>query len=122
LEVSVEPPHEALRSLYASADVWVYAARVDGFGLPILEAMACGTPVVATHAGAAPELIDNTVGRLVTSDADAMAAALLTILRQTDDDWRAQSAAAQARVRAYTWDDAAARMEQCLIKATQAER
>jgi glycosyltransferase involved in cell wall biosynthesis len=118
-ELSVSPSKDDLRALYASADVWVYAARVDGFGLPILEAMACGTPVVATHAGAAPELVDSNVGRLVASDAKSIAAGILSVLTETEAEWMKQSANAQTRARSYTWDDATVRMEHGLIRAAK---
>ena len=49
-------PKEALPGLYAGAAVFLYPSIYEGFGLPILEAMACGTPVVTSTTGAAPEV------------------------------------------------------------------
>ena len=52
-----DPPQDEIRGIYADCDAWLFASRSEGFGLPILEAMACRTPVIATPAGAAPELL-----------------------------------------------------------------
>ncbi|MEN8149897.1 MAG: glycosyltransferase family 1 protein [Planctomycetota bacterium] len=49
-------PDRALPALYAGAECFVYPSLLEGFGLPVLEAMACGTPVVTTDRGALPEV------------------------------------------------------------------
>ena len=54
-EFTVQPAQADIPALYASADVWLVASRLEGFGLPLLEALACGTPVVSTRVGAAPD-------------------------------------------------------------------
>ena len=48
---------EALRSVYASARAFAYLSTYEGFGLPVLESMACGTPVLVSQAGALKELV-----------------------------------------------------------------
>ena len=48
---------DALPALYAAARVFAYPSLYEGFGIPPLEAMACGTPVVASTAGALPEVL-----------------------------------------------------------------
>ncbi|PSP31593.1 MAG: glycosyl transferase family 1, partial [Cyanobacteria bacterium QS_8_48_54] len=60
-----QPTDEEVRTIYASCDAWLFASRIEGFGLPILEAMACRTPVIGTPAGAAPELLSDGAGVLV---------------------------------------------------------
>lgn len=109
---------EAIRNIYASCDVWLFASRYEGFGLPLLEAMACRTPVVATPAGAARELLASGGGILVPGeDSEAMARAIVRICSMPDSDWRELSDKAYAAVSSYTWDDASARFDAALRSA-----
>lgn len=102
------PADQQLPEIYAACDAWLFPSRIEGFGLPILEAMACHTPVISTRAGAAPELITPERGFLVpVDDSAAMAEAILQLARLSDGDWRAMSEAGYAAVRAYSWADAA---------------
>jgi alpha-1,6-mannosyltransferase len=64
-----------LASYFASADAFVHAGVHETFGLVILEAMACGRPVVAMRAGAIPELVDDSVGMLADPHGDPEVAA-----------------------------------------------
>lgn len=110
------PAQAALASLYARCDVWLFASRVDSFGLPILEAMACRTPVVGLPVGAAADLLDGEAGLLVkprdeASLPESMAAATCRLLTMPPPAWRDMSDRAYARARAYTWDDAVTRLE-----------
>lgn len=64
---------EALRERYQSSDVLVFPSFFEGFGLVILEAMACGLPVIASDATAGPDLLDPSTGRVVPAgDKDAL--------------------------------------------------
>ena len=93
----VEARTSIARYLHA-ADVYVHAARADTFPTMILEALACGTPVVATRAGGIPEQIDDGVnGRLaVQGDDAAFADATLALL--ADAEMRGRMAANAARI------------------------
>lgn len=87
----------------ASADALVHAGTKETFGLVVLEAMACGRPVVAARAGAFPEFVDDTVGVLAEPDSGAGMAAAIAALYERDLD--AVGLAARARVlRQFTWD------------------
>jgi alpha-1,6-mannosyltransferase len=88
----------------ASADALVHAGTAETFGLVIVEAMACGRPVVGVRAGAVPELIDQRVGELAEPDnAASMAAA---IRRLYDRDLEILGTAARSRVlQRFTWSN-----------------
>jgi alpha-1,6-mannosyltransferase len=93
--------HE-LAQWIASADALVHAGTKETFGLVILEAMACGRPVVAARAGAFPEFVDDSVGALAEPhSAESMAEAIAALYER---DLEAVGAAARARVlRHFTW-------------------
>jgi alpha-1,6-mannosyltransferase len=96
--------HE-LAQWIASADALVHAGTKETFGLVILEAMACGRPVVAARAGAFPELVDETVGALAEPHSAIGMADAIASLYERDLD--AVGAAARARVvRHFTWSRA----------------
>lgn len=106
-----------------SAQVAVVPSLFEGFSLPLVEAMACGTPVVATTAGALPEVAgrDGRAAVLVPpGDAQALAAAITRLL--ADPPMRADlGAAGRARVLAlFTWRRAAERTVDSYRSAAQA--
>jgi glycosyltransferase involved in cell wall biosynthesis len=114
----VTPPQEDLPKLYAAADVWLFGSREEGFGLPIIEAMACRTPVIATPTGAAPEVMPQGGGFLVPmEDSDEMARRIVEIVSMPDDRWRVLSQDARQSRLNFTWNDAGALFEKCLEKA-----
>lgn len=100
-------PEENLRGLYAGADVFCYPSLLEGFGLPVLEAMVQGTPVVTSAGTATEELVRDGGGVAVTPRDDrAIAEALAEVL---DDPVRAKETGAQGRIVAasYTWEHTA---------------
>ncbi len=95
-------PDDDLPALYRAADVFVFPSRVEGFGLPVLEAMAAGTPVVHSDA---PALVETAAGAglcVPRGDADALAAALVRLLGSPDLA-AALTARGRARARTLTW-------------------
>jgi glycosyltransferase involved in cell wall biosynthesis len=82
--VGRRPPAEVSRYMRQSSVV-VLPSRVETFGAVLIEALASGTPVVATASGGPQEIVTDAVGRLVpTEDADALARALLDVLNARD--------------------------------------
>jgi alpha-1,6-mannosyltransferase len=89
----------------ASADALVHAGTKETFGLVVLEAMACGRPVVTARAGAFVEFVDERVGMLAEPESDASMADAIVALYERDLE--ALGAAARARVlKHFTWDRA----------------
>jgi glycosyltransferase involved in cell wall biosynthesis len=93
-----------LCALYSSCGVFAYPSLYEGFGLPPLEAMACGAPVVASRIPVIEETAGADAARLVApTDAEALAGALADLLR--DGAARARLAAAgRARAAQFTWE------------------
>ena len=108
----VAPAQHRLAEIYRSCDVWLFSSRCEGFGLPILEAMACGVPVVGTRTGAAPDLIDGSNGTLVdVDDAPALAKAAVDWATRDEASWRAGSDAARATAARHEYGPATDRFE-----------
>lgn len=114
IDYTCRPAQTDLPGLYAACDLWLFPSDHEGFGLPILEAMACRTPVLATPAGAAPQLIDDINGRLLPPDPDAFATEILRFAALPDEMWRRASAAAHATAHGWSWEDATDRLEAIL--------
>lgn len=105
--------HDQLPGLYRQADVLVQPSLYESLGVPVMEAQACGTPVVAAAAGGLPEMIDpDRSGLLVPpADAEALAAAIIRLLTHPS---LASSMAQHARDHAtqrFDWDVLTRRLE-----------
>jgi len=118
MEYFRNPPQHKIRSIYSHCDAWLFGSRKEGFGLPILEAMACRTPVIATPAGAAPELLARGGGILVKPEDPAdMACAIVGLCQMPAQNWKSLSDAALQTAAAYTWQDASLLFEKALESA-----
>ncbi|MBN1419176.1 MAG: glycosyltransferase family 4 protein [Planctomycetes bacterium] len=100
-------PDEAFYREIASADAFVFPSLAEGFGLPPLEAMACGVPVVASRAGALPETLGDAALLFDPRDPAALPA-LLDRLAGAPDLRRDLSARGRRRARGFSWAAAAA--------------
>jgi glycosyltransferase involved in cell wall biosynthesis len=78
----IEEDDKAL--LYSAATVFVYPSRYEGFGLPVLEAMACGVPVVTTDAASIPELAGAAAFQIDPDDTKHMAAPIIRLCTEED--------------------------------------
>ena len=94
--------HEERQRLYREAQMLVLPSLEEGFGLPVLEAMACGLPVVISNRGSLPEVAGDAASPIDPLDADALA---IEMERLLDPD-AARVAASNGLVQAarYTWD------------------
>lgn len=96
-----------LPALYSAAELFVYPSLYEGFGLPPLEAMACGTPVVCSNSSSLPEVVGDG-GLLVAPRSAALSAAITEVL--TNDSLK-QRLRRRGRERAalFSWDNAVAK-------------
>jgi glycosyltransferase involved in cell wall biosynthesis len=95
-------PDAHLPGLYAGAAAFVLPSLYEGFGLPCVEAMACGTPVVAADAGALPEICADAALYAAPHDPGAIAAAIERALEPATAE--RLRAAGLARAHVFSWD------------------
>lgn len=105
-----------LRELYRGARAFVYPSRYEGFGIPPLEAMACGAPVIATRTGAIPEYGLGAALLIDAGDRAGLREALVRILGDQELRRELRTRGAE-RARTYTWERSAALMTQLLTEA-----
>jgi glycosyltransferase involved in cell wall biosynthesis len=97
------PPEEDLVAFYNLADIFVYPSMYEGFGMPPLEAMACGTPVVCSNAASLPEVVGDAAVTLDPDDTQVWVAAIERVLNDTalQSDLRERGL---KRARQFTWE------------------
>jgi glycosyltransferase involved in cell wall biosynthesis len=103
--------HEEMVQKYASASVAVVPSIYEGFGLPAVEAMACGVPLVSTDGGALAEVVADAGLVVPTGDSEALAAAIRQLF---EDDQLRDDYASRGLSRAeqhFCWNRCAERME-----------
>lgn len=93
-------------ALYQGAEVFLYPSLFEGFGLPPLEAMALDTPVVASDAASIPEVTGRAARLVNAADPEALAGALLEVLRSPDLR-QALVLAGRDNLRRFRWEDTA---------------
>lgn len=111
-----KPDDNGLIDLYRRAAVFAYPSWYEGFGLPLLEAMACGTPVIAAAAGSLPEIVGDAAPLLSPDDPGSWRGMIRRIL--TEPALGADiSARALVRSRSFTWDRTARETLDCYGRA-----
>ena len=108
IDVAGYVPAGDLPGWYARAAIFAFPSLDEGFGMPILEAMAAGVPVITSNRSALPEVAGDAAILVDPEDTDALAAALGSLTR--DSDLREElSRRGAARTRLFTWEQAVSR-------------
>jgi glycosyltransferase involved in cell wall biosynthesis len=108
VEVRGHVPGDELVRLYRTASALVFPSLYEGFGLPPLEAMACGCPVAASNGGALPEVLGDAAAAFDPTEPEAIAAAVAEVL--ADPGRFAERGLSRARE--FTWDACARRHDE----------
>jgi glycosyltransferase involved in cell wall biosynthesis len=97
---------EDLPALYSAADLFIFPSLYEGFGLPPLEAMACGTPVVTSDVSSLPEIVGDAAITVDPHNAEELAEDILRILGDPELRVRLQNKGL-ARAKIFSWEDTA---------------
>lgn len=105
----VRPSRQDLIALYSLAEAFVFPSWIEGFGLPLLEAMTCGAPVIASDRGAIPEVAGNAALLADAEDAATLAQHLALVLSTPDEAQRLRQRGF-ARAAQFSWRHTAQRI------------
>jgi glycosyltransferase involved in cell wall biosynthesis len=100
--------HEELAAWYARARVFAFPSLDEGFGMPVLEAMAAGTPVVTSNRSALPEVAGDAAILVDPENTEALGQALRGITEK-ESLWRDLAWRGAARAHLFTWEQAVER-------------
>ena len=105
----VRPSREDLIALYSLAEAFVFPSWMEGFGIPVIEAMTCGAPVIASDRGSIPEVAG---GAALLADADDAAGFARHLAAVLGDPALAASMRARGHARAaeFSWNSTAAQI------------
>lgn len=108
IDLTLAPPQDRIRELYAQSDVWLSCSRSEGFNLTAMEAMACRTPVVSTRTGWPEAAVRRGVNGALAEveDVEGLAQAVIEILRLDDAQWQRLSEGAFETVKNVSWEAA----------------
>jgi glycosyltransferase involved in cell wall biosynthesis len=104
--VLIQPPRADLIALYSQAKAFVFPSLLEGFGIPILEAMTCGAPVIASNRGAIPEVAGGAAWLMDADDDETLARDLVKLLTRPGEGQRLRELGFQ-RARQFSWSHTA---------------
>jgi glycosyltransferase involved in cell wall biosynthesis len=113
-------PHDDLPWVYGAAEILVLPSLIEGFGFPVLEAMACGTPVVCSRAASLPEVAGDAAEYFEPSNVDDLAGAIERVLGSP----ARQDALRQKgleRAKQFSWEECARRHLEVYRKALESQ-
>lgn len=113
-------PDEDLPALYAGAVFFIMPSLLEGFGLTVLEAMACGTPVIASQAGALPEIVGNAALLVDPTSVEGMTEAIRRLLVEEDRRWYLRKKGLE-RACQFSWEAAAQRIRAILSAESEVQ-
>jgi glycosyltransferase involved in cell wall biosynthesis len=105
----LRPERDILNALFSMAMVFVFPSWIEGFGIPLLEAMICGVPIIASDRGSIPEVLGE-AGLVIDAEDEAMLAKYLENLFRSSDERERLSALGYARVQNFSWKDSATKL------------
>ena len=116
-EYFFRPAQDLIPELYKRTDCWLLPSTLEGFGMPGIEAAACGCPVVATRCGGPEDYIkDGHNGFLVNvGDAQNMAEKMIRVLSMDEQLWSEMSGNSASYVKSFDWDKSAEILEFALL-------
>lgn len=107
---------DELRAAYSGAIALVYPSKYEGFGLPVLEAMSCGCPVITTPNASIPEVSGNAAIYVKDDDAEGLANAMCEVQKPTIR--RSLIQAGLERAKTFSWEKMADRVQTALLEAS----
>ncbi len=110
-----KPDKEGLREIYNAADILIAPSLHEGFGITLLEAMACGTPVISSKVSAMPEVVGDAGILVEPTDAQAIADAV-SHLHNNPDYYQELVKKGIVRAKLFTWEDTAEKIAQIYEK------
>ncbi|HLF25337.1 MAG TPA: glycosyltransferase family 1 protein [Anaerolineae bacterium] len=105
----INPPREDLIALYSLAEIFVFPSWIEGFGIPLLEAMTCGAPVIASNRSAIPEVVGD-AGLIIDAEDDVALAQHLTRLLSMPAEAQAWRERGFRRAAQFSWRHTAQRI------------
>jgi glycosyltransferase involved in cell wall biosynthesis len=108
----IRPPREDLVALYSQAQIFVFPSWIEGFGLPILEAMTCGAPVIASNRGSIPEVAGDAALIIDAEDASGLAIYIERLLTSPEESSQWQQRGF-ARAKHFSWTRNARQILDC---------